>query len=66
MTFYIAEWLEGHDLHIVRFPAKSWRAAENKARKRGWELRGQYVDDDEVPLDVAAQIEKHVRNPTVH
>ena len=66
MTTYIADLVREELVATVHFKAGSWRRAENIARREGWTLIGQYIDETDCPSDVAAMIEKHVTNPTLH
>jgi hypothetical protein len=66
MITYLADWVEGHTVFSVHFQAPNRRRAENIARLKGWTLVGEYVDEEECPDDIVAQIEKLVKNPTMH
>lgn len=66
MITYLADWVEGGTLFSVYFAAPSRRRAENIARLKGWTLVGEYVEEQECPDDMVAQIEKMVTNPTMH
>lgn len=66
MITYIADWVEAGTLFTTYFAASSRRRAENIARLKGWNLVGEYIDEQECPDDMVAQIEKMVTNPTMH
>ena len=66
MKTYLAEFQEDGLKFCVSFDALSYRRAENIARKKGWTIVGEFIEDHECPDDVVAMIEKAVRNPSIH
>jgi hypothetical protein len=66
MYTYIAEWSEGKTLFSVYFEAPDMRVAENIVRRKGWSLIGEFIEEQDCPDDMVAQIEKMVTNPTMH
>ena len=66
MITYLADWVEGNTIFSVHFQAANRRKAENIARLKGWTLVGEYIEEQECPDDMVAQIEKMITKPTMH